>query len=240
MRNLRSPSSQLLIVRIAVPEPRLRLQTLPLVNSNALFAERIISFGIATLVEEYPPRRKLKHNVDGKVILPTGAFVPHYIPGRFLQDRIDEWHRRHPRTAIRRFDIVWTMFNTISTSCAAPSPLVSTYSCTQGPAEVRITELEAEIARLRSKRPDVRSPISSRLQPFRTARADHSDSRINSCAAYCTPRSFRCSFQPRRHIFTARSVFYNSVSHCRTRAHFDSSPPFRSDTPPRQLLSRLH
>ncbi len=41
------------------------------------------------------------------------------------------------------------MLNTISTSCAAPSPLVSTYSCTQSPAEVRITELEAEIARLR-------------------------------------------------------------------------------------------
>ncbi len=42
------------------------------------------------LVEEYRRDGKLKHNIDGKVILPTGAFVPRDIPGKFLRERIDE------------------------------------------------------------------------------------------------------------------------------------------------------
>ncbi len=121
------------------------------------------------LVEEYRLAGKLKYNVDGKVILPTGAFVPRYIPGRFLKDRIDEWHRRHPGQLAAASISYGPMFNSVSAPCAAPPPLVSTYSCTQTPAEVRITELEAEIARLRSKRPSVTSPINARLQPFRTA-----------------------------------------------------------------------
>ncbi len=41
--------------------------------------------------------------------------------------------------------------------------------CTQSPAEARITELQAKIARLSFKRPSVTSPINTRLQPFRTA-----------------------------------------------------------------------
>ncbi len=121
------------------------------------------------LVEEYRLAGKLKHNVDGKVILPTGAFVPRYIPGRFLKDRIDEWHCRHPGQLAVASISYGPMFNTISTSCAAPPPLVSTYSYTKSPAEARITEIEAEIARLRSKRPAVTSPIIPRLQPFDTA-----------------------------------------------------------------------
>ena len=48
------------------------------------------------LVEEYRHAGKLKHNVDGKVVLPTGAFVPHDIPGNLLKEQIDEWHRRNP------------------------------------------------------------------------------------------------------------------------------------------------
>ncbi len=121
------------------------------------------------LVEEYRLAGKLKHSIDGKVILPTGAFVPRCIPGRYLKERIDEWHRRHPGQLAAASISYGTMLHSVPTSCAAPSPLVSTYSCTQSPAEVRITELEAEIARLRSKRPDVTSPINARLQPYSTA-----------------------------------------------------------------------
>ena len=48
------------------------------------------------LVEEYRRAGKLKRNIDGKVVLPTGAFVPRDIPGNLLKERIDEWHRRNP------------------------------------------------------------------------------------------------------------------------------------------------
>jgi hypothetical protein len=39
---------------------------------------------------------KCKRNTEGKVTLPSGAFVPREITGRYLKDRIEEWHRRNP------------------------------------------------------------------------------------------------------------------------------------------------
>jgi hypothetical protein len=47
-------------------------------------------------VEEYIRIGKCRRNVEGKVVLSSGAFVPRDIPGEFLRDRIDEWHRRNP------------------------------------------------------------------------------------------------------------------------------------------------
>ena len=38
---------------------------------------------------------KCRRNQDGKVVLPTGAFVPQDIVGRYLHDHIDEWHKHH-------------------------------------------------------------------------------------------------------------------------------------------------
>ena len=35
-------------------------------------------------------------SVSSKVVLPSGAKVPHGIPGAWLRDRIDEWHRQNP------------------------------------------------------------------------------------------------------------------------------------------------
>lgn len=39
---------------------------------------------------------KCKRNSEGKVVLPSGAFVPREIPGALLSERIEEWHRRNP------------------------------------------------------------------------------------------------------------------------------------------------
>ncbi len=39
---------------------------------------------------------KCQRNVEGRVTLPSGAFVPRDIPGRYFKDRIEEWHRRNP------------------------------------------------------------------------------------------------------------------------------------------------
>jgi hypothetical protein len=35
---------------------------------------------------------KCKRNVEGKITLPSGAFLPRDIPGKYYKDRIDEWH----------------------------------------------------------------------------------------------------------------------------------------------------
>jgi hypothetical protein len=48
-----------------------------------------------TTVDEYIKAEKCKRNFEGKVVLPSGTFVRRDIPGWFLIQRIDEWHRRH-------------------------------------------------------------------------------------------------------------------------------------------------
>ena len=42
------------------------------------------------LVEEYKCAGKLKHDNEGKIILSTGVYLPHDIPGHFLKDCIDK------------------------------------------------------------------------------------------------------------------------------------------------------
>ena len=49
------------------------------------------------VVEEAIRFRKCKRSPEGKVVLPTGAHVPHSITGAWLHDRVDEWHRQNPR-----------------------------------------------------------------------------------------------------------------------------------------------
>ena len=47
-------------------------------------------------VTEYIRIGKCKRNIDGKVVLSSGAFVPREIMGGNLKDRVDKWHRRNP------------------------------------------------------------------------------------------------------------------------------------------------
>ena len=47
-------------------------------------------------VEELIREGKCKRNTDGKVVLPSGAFVPREIPGTLLSERIEEWHHQNP------------------------------------------------------------------------------------------------------------------------------------------------
>ena len=39
---------------------------------------------------------KCKRNQDGKVVLPSGAYVPRDITSKFLHDCINEWHGKNP------------------------------------------------------------------------------------------------------------------------------------------------
>jgi hypothetical protein len=37
--------------------------------------------------------------LDRKIVLPNGQFTPRSIPGRYIKERIDEWHKRNPSTS---------------------------------------------------------------------------------------------------------------------------------------------
>jgi hypothetical protein len=48
------------------------------------------------LCQEYVTAGKCKRNIDNKIVLPSGAFLPRDIPGQYMKERFDEYHRRNP------------------------------------------------------------------------------------------------------------------------------------------------
>ena len=94
------------------------------------------------LVEEYIRAGKIMRNIDGKVVLPTGAFVSRNIPGRILKERIDEWHCRHPGQLAASVEHS-TILHTASTTCAASSLPIPSHTRSQVTVETRIAEIEA-------------------------------------------------------------------------------------------------
>jgi hypothetical protein len=49
---------------------------------------------------DYITNEKCKRNLEGKIVLPNGQYTPRSIPGRFIKDHIDEWHKRNPVKSI--------------------------------------------------------------------------------------------------------------------------------------------
>jgi hypothetical protein len=45
---------------------------------------------------DYITNEKCKRNPEGKIVLPNGQYTPCSIPGRFIKDHIDEWHKHNP------------------------------------------------------------------------------------------------------------------------------------------------
>ena len=111
---------------------------------------------------------KCRRNQEGKVILSTGAFVPRDVTGKYLRDRINEWHRRHPNQLAAA-----TLIHTIDKRIvdAQPPPTQTTYQLTTND---RIAVLEAELFNLRARRPH--PPANrTRAQKARNANAEDDD-----------------------------------------------------------------
>jgi hypothetical protein len=72
-------------------------------------------------VLEYIKDGKCKCNTEGKVILPSGTYVPCNISGQWLHDRIDEWHHRNLNQLVMGQMMYRVLANEIS-STAEPKP----------------------------------------------------------------------------------------------------------------------
>jgi hypothetical protein len=48
------------------------------------------------ICDTYIKEGKCRRNVENKVVLPGGSYCPRHIPGVWLKDRINEWHKRNP------------------------------------------------------------------------------------------------------------------------------------------------
>ena len=110
------------------------------------------------LVTEYIKTGKCKRNAEGKVLLPSGAYVPREILGKNIRECCDEWHRRNPGQLASG-----TMFNTVVLPTSTnPNPQALMFSKSDDSLTVlthqltsadRIVALEAEIYSLRAKGP---------------------------------------------------------------------------------------
>ena len=99
------------------------------------------------VVEEYTITGKVRQNIDGKVVLSTGVFVPWEIPGTLLSEWVNKWHCRNPNQL--------SMVALIHTILAehiwshTPAPTVPLFQLS---TVDRITALEAELFNLHARK----------------------------------------------------------------------------------------
>ena len=150
------------------------------------------------IVAEFMRAGKCTRNVEGKVTLPSGAFVPREIPGRWLKDRIDEWHRRNPN----QLAAAQMMYRVLANEIAQPEPArvtiatrdtginllkTTTPSAGQLSAQERIESLERELFQLRGRDADRPRTRAARA----AAQANHSTPIQKDSDESAPPRSRR-------------------------------------------------
>lgn len=140
------------------------------------------------VVLEYIKAGKCRRNQEGKVVLSTGAYVPREIPGKNLQERMDEWHKRNPNQLATA-----TLFNAVdlrtSEAITLTSPDSSAYQLTK---DDRIASLQAELYHLRSKKPTNpnTSAVRTRAQKAKITTVEDDDE-----AAVAAARSSRATIE---------------------------------------------
>jgi hypothetical protein len=102
-------------------------------------------------VEEMTRAGKCKRNVEGKVVLPSGAFVPREITGTLLSERIEEWHRRNPNQ-LATATLLHTFEQRSPVIACSPQETVTKHSFQLSTSD-RIATIEAELFNLRSRHP---------------------------------------------------------------------------------------
>jgi hypothetical protein len=113
---------------------------------------------------------KCKRNVEGKIVLPSGAFIPRDIVGKYMKDRFDEWHRRNPGQLAAATMMLNVLTNeiasshpTLATRATHPRLFESQRDAPRGNPPKRLTEedriqsLERELFQLRTRGGDRRN-----------------------------------------------------------------------------------
>jgi hypothetical protein len=123
-------------------------------------------------VDELIRAGKCKRNTEGKIVLPSGAYVPRDIPGTLLSERIEEWHRRNPNQLAAA-----ALLHTIDN----PTPKsINTYATTathpfQLSTSDRIATIEAELYNLRARNPKFVPTVRTRSQKVRIIAPEYAE-----------------------------------------------------------------
>lgn len=104
--------------------------------------------GACRQVTNYIAEGKVKRDVYGKVVLPSGARVPFGTPGKWLRDRVDEWHRRNPNQRAVVEIATRNSTNSQQLMYEIQDNVTASYQLT---SDARIAALEQEIYTLRSR-----------------------------------------------------------------------------------------
>jgi len=131
---------------------------------NCNFCDGLGHFGReCEIALDYIKKGFCLRNIEGRITLPSGAFIPRDIPGKCFKDRLDEWHRRNPG----QVGTGQLMYNVLSQAVAtdvsrviatrethpnlfnASAPLTSPLS-----KQECIASLECELLQLRNKKVD--------------------------------------------------------------------------------------
>ncbi|KAJ6461844.1 hypothetical protein C8R47DRAFT_993378 [Mycena vitilis] len=97
---------------------------------------------------------KCRRDSDGRIVLPSGAYVPRRITGANLRARIEEWHRQNPGQ-LASAQLVLDIAQDQRPQVQSPHTVASSFQLT---TEQRIQSLEREIYALRTRAQPVRPP----------------------------------------------------------------------------------
>ncbi|KAJ6521697.1 hypothetical protein B0H19DRAFT_593250 [Mycena capillaripes] len=185
-----------------------------------------------------------RRNTEGKVVLPSGLFVPSRITGPDLRARISSWHSENSAPVSQSPHAVAvprshsTPEPSSHSSHSAPdvvsaTPFAPTRSGTAPafPAQNRLADLESQLAALRSR-------VSRSSQPQPTPYAVLSQIQPQISALLSSSKS---SALPRASLSHSHPVFASApASMCRTDPESSIIPPLhRTTVPPRDLQSQL-
>jgi hypothetical protein len=101
---------------------------------------------------DYNTNKKCKRNPEGKIVLPNGQYTPRSIPGRFIKDRINEWHKCNPVKSTSSSLMYEINPVAASSQTSVSTNMVSTSSTNVFTADQRIAALEQEIFNLRNSK----------------------------------------------------------------------------------------
>ena len=125
-------------------------------------------------VEELIKEGKCKRNAEGKVVLPSGAFVPREIPGTLLSERIEEWHHRNPNQLGATSALLYS-FEQPQLALTKPDPSTPPLHSFQLSTSDRIATIEAELYNLRARNQKFVPLVRTRAQQARAAIAEDFD-----------------------------------------------------------------
>jgi len=116
------------------------------------------------IVDEFTKAGKCRRNHEKKVVLPNGSFVPRHMTGRYLADRIEEWHRQNPNQLTASTMVHTIESRIVNETQALPTSYRQCSATYTLSSDERIATMEAELFNLRRAKEVQVAAVRTRAQ----------------------------------------------------------------------------